>query len=174
MAADVTPADPAAVPAKKPRGANDVRLRRTLDGEAGPSAWPKGFTLRTFEPADAGEVHALLTRVFDDGADGPFDEWWARISGDAEFDPKLFFLVHDAAGRLVAVALAWTSAFVRDLAVDPGARRLGLGEALMRHVFAVFQARGAAHVDLKTDLVLNADAARLYRRLGMVEVDWDG
>ena len=44
----------------------------------------------------------------------------------------------------------------------------------MWHVFAVFQARGATHVDLKTDLVVNADAARLYRRLDMVEVDWEG
>jgi ribosomal protein S18 acetylase RimI-like enzyme len=170
----MTPADPAAIPAKRPRGPNDVRLRRMLDGALQAPSWPQGFALRTFEPADAPEVHALLTRVFDDGADGSFEEWWARISGDAEFDPKLFFLAHDAAGRLAAVALSWTSAFVRDVAVDPTARRLGLAEALMRHVFTVFQARGAAHVDLKTDLVVNADAARLYRRLDMVEVDWDG
>lgn len=145
-----------------------------LDGALQAPVWPAGFSLRTFEPADAPDVHALLGRVFDDGADGPFEEWWARISGDAEFDPTLFFLVEDEHGRLAAVAWAWTSAFLRDLAVDPGARRLGLGEALMLHVFAVFQARGAAHVDLKTDLVINADAARLYRRLAMVEVDWEG
>ena len=145
-----------------------------LDGEQQAPVSPGRVRLRTFEPADAPDVHALLTRVFDDGADGPFEEWWARICGDAEFDPNLFFLVDDEHGRLAAVAWAWTSAFVRDVAVDPGARRLGLAEALMRHVFAVFQARGAAHVDLKTDLVVNADAARLYRRLGMVEVDWEG
>ena len=64
-----------------------------LDGALQAPVWPAGFSLRTFEPADAPDVHALLTRVFDDGADGPFEEWWARISGDAEFDPKLFFLV---------------------------------------------------------------------------------
>ena len=174
MVADIAPVQPPDTPAKWPQGPNKVRLRRVLDGERQAPVWPVGFSLRTFEPADAPEVHALLLRVFDDGADGPFDEWWPRTSGDAEFDPKLFFLVHNAAGQLVAVALVWTSAFVLDLAVDPGARRLGLAEALMRHVFAVFQARGASHVDLKTDLVVNADAARLYRRLGMVEVDWDG
>ena len=112
--------------------------------------------------------------MFDDGADGSFEEWWARVSGDAEFDPELFFVVHDASGRLAAIALCWTSAFLRDLAVDPGARRLGLAEALMWHVFSVFQARGAPHVDLKTDLVENADAVRLYRRLDMIEVDWEG
>jgi ribosomal protein S18 acetylase RimI-like enzyme len=145
-----------------------------LDGALQAPVWPAGFSLRTFEPADAPDVHALLTRVFDDGADGPFEEWWARITGDVEFDPELFFLVDDAHGRLAAVAWAWNRAFLRDLAVDPAARRLGLAEALMWHVFAVFQARGAPHVDLKTDLVINADAARLYRRLDMVEVAWDG
>jgi ribosomal protein S18 acetylase RimI-like enzyme len=170
----MTPADPDAALVKWPQGPNNVRLRRMLDGALQAPVWPAGFSLRTFEPADAPDVHALLTRVFDDGADGPFEEWWARICGDAEFDPRLFFLVDDEHGRLAAVAWAWTSAFVRDVAVDPGARRRGLAEALMRHVFAVFQARGAPPVDLKTDLVANADAARLYRRLGMVEVDWEG
>ena len=145
-----------------------------LDGVLQTPVWPDGFALRTFAPPDAPDVHALLTRVFDDGADGPFEQWWPRISGDAEFEPKLFFLVHDASGRLAAVALCWTSAFLRDLAVAPEARGLGLAEALMWHVFGVFQKRGAAHVDLKTDTVENADALRLYLRLGMAEVDWDG
>jgi ribosomal protein S18 acetylase RimI-like enzyme len=172
MAADIAP--PPEVRPKWPQGPNNVRLRRTLGGALQAPRWPEGFSLRTFEAGDAPDVYALLSRVFDDGADGPFEEWWARISGDPEFDPKLFFLVDDEHGRLAAVAWAWSSAFVRDVAVDPGVRRLGLAEALMRHVFAVFQARGAAHVDLKTDLVVDADAARLYRRLDMVEVDWEG
>jgi len=170
----VTPVEPAAIPARKPRGPNDVRLRRMLGGALQTPVWPDGFSLRTFEPADASDAHALLTRVFDDGADGSFEEWWARVSGDAEFDPELFFVVHDASGQLAAIALCWTSAFLKDLAVDPGARRLGVGEALMSHVFSVFQARGAARLDLKTDLVENADAVRLYRRLDMIEVDWEG
>ena len=145
-----------------------------LGGAIQVPVWPDGFVLRTFETADAPDVHALLTSVFDDGDDGPFDEWWPRVSGDAEFDPNLFFLVHDASGRLAAVALAWTTAFLRDLAVAPEARRLGLAEALMWHIFGVFQQRGAVHLDLKTNTVENADALRLYIRLGMVEIDWDG
>ena len=145
-----------------------------LGGVLPAPAWPDGFVLRTFEPADAPDVHALLTRVFDDSDDGPFEQWWPGVRDDAEFDPQLFFLVHDASGRLAAVAHCWTSAFLRDLAVAPEARRLGLAEALMWHVFGVFQQRGAAHVDLKTNTIENADALRLYLRLGMVEVDWDG
>ncbi|TIU97944.1 MAG: GNAT family N-acetyltransferase, partial [Mesorhizobium sp.] len=31
-----------------------------------------------------------------------------------------------------------------------------------------------AHVDLKTSTVENAAAVRLYERLGMFEVDWEG
>ena len=44
----------------------------------------------------------------------------------------------------------------------------------MLHVFSEFRQRGAAHVDLKTNLVSNAVAVQLYRDLGMVEVDWEG
>jgi len=44
----------------------------------------------------------------------------------------------------------------------------------MLTVFAAFAARGAAHVDLKTNLAENVDAVRLYRRLGMMEVGWEG
>ncbi|TIL70217.1 MAG: GNAT family N-acetyltransferase, partial [Mesorhizobium sp.] len=71
-------------------------------------------------------------------------------------------------------ALCWTRAFVKDLAVHPEARGRGIAEALMWHVFTTFHARGAAHVDLKTNTVEKAAAVRLYERLGMFEVDWAG
>ncbi|MBZ9962379.1 GNAT family N-acetyltransferase [Mesorhizobium sp. BR1-1-2] len=70
--------------------------------------------------------------------------------------------------------MCWTSAFVRDLAVHPQARGRGIGEALMWHAFAVFRERGAPHVDLKTNTVKNAAAVRLYQRLGMSSVAWEG
>ncbi|WP_109575415.1 GNAT family N-acetyltransferase [Aminobacter sp. AP02] len=130
--------------------------------------------MRTFETSDALALHTLLALVFDDGTDGPFEQWWPRISGDAEFDPALCFLVLDGGGRLAGAALCWSGGFVKDLAVHADFRGLGIAEALMWHVFATFAARGAPHVDLKTNLVGNAAAVRLYRRLGMVEVDWAG
>ena len=34
--------------------------------------------------------------------------------------------------------------------------------------------RRIVRTDLKTDRVENADAVRLYRRLDMIEVDWEG
>ena len=157
-----------------PPGPDDIRLRKTLDDTLTAPHWPQGFVMRSFEHRDAQALHALLDEAFDDGADGPFDDWWPRVAGDAEFDPDLCFLVIDGKGLLAATALCWTSGFVKDLAVHPDSRRHGIGEALMRHVFLAFRDRGAAHVDLKTDTVKNAAAVRLYERLGMIPVAWEG
>lgn len=162
------------MPEPGPPAANDVRLRKSLHDTLEQPRWPQGYTLRSFEPADAASLHALLVETFDDGSDGPFDTWWPRVRDDAEFEPALCFLAFDALGKLAGAALCWNSAFVKDLAVAGAARGKGLGEALMLHAFLAFRALGADHVDLKTNTVGNAAAVRLYRRLGMVEVDWGG
>ena len=162
------------MPEPRPPAPNDIRLRKILDETLVAPHWPDGFAMRCFEPADAFALHALLSEVFDDGSDGPFDEWWPRLADDPGFDPALCFLVIDAKGRLDGAALCWTSDFVRDLAVHPEARGKGIGEALMWHAFAIFRERGAAHVDLKTNTVKSPQALRLYERLGMFEVDWAG
>ncbi|TIV85838.1 MAG: GNAT family N-acetyltransferase [Mesorhizobium sp.] len=80
----------------------------------------------------------------------------------------------DRLGLLAGAALCWTSGFVKDLAVHPESRSQGIGEALMRHVFLIFRERGATHVDLKSNSVKNTAALRLYERLGMIPVDWEG
>lgn len=157
-----------------PQGENDVRLRRLLPGELQPPLWPAGFSMRTFKASDATALYDLLELVFDDGMNGPFDEWWLRLEADSEFDPELCFLVFDGEGRLAGAALSWTSGFLKDLAVDPAFRGKGIAEALLWHLFATFAARGTDCIDLKTNLIDNAAAVRLYRRLGMTEVDWGG
>jgi len=157
-----------------PAEPDDIRLRKILDDSLVTLRWPTGFAMRCFEPADAIALHALLDVAYSNGAGAPFDAWWPAVLGDAEFDPALCFLVIDARGRLAGAALCWTSAFVKDLVVHPDARGRGIGEALMWVVFAAFRDRGAAHVDLKTDKVENAAAVRLYQRLGMIPVDWEG
>ena len=129
--------------------------------------------MRCFEPGDAPALHALLTEVFDDGADGPFDAWWPRIATTPN-STRRCALVIDAKGRLAAAALCWTSAFVKDLAVHPEARGKGVAEALMWHAFSTFRERGADYVDLKTNTVENPAAVRLYERLGMKPVAWEG
>ena len=156
-----------------PRGENDVRLRRTLDAALAVPVWPAGYVMRTLVPGDEGSLHALLLEVGWE-IDPDLEDWWAERSGDDEFDPALCFLAFDPAGRMVGAACCWTSGYLKDLAVHPAARRMGLGEALVRQVFQSLRARGIGHVDLKTNRIDSADAMRLYRRLGMVEVDWEG
>lgn len=157
-----------------PPAPHDVRLRKGLSEPSDEPRFPAGFSWRRFTTDDASMLHALLIEVFDDGSDGPFETWWTRLVNDPEYDPDLVFLVFDRHGALAAAAICWNTDFIKDLAVRQSARRQGLGEALLSLVFAVFAARGAQHIDLKTNLIGNADAMRLYRRLGMVEVDWAG
>jgi len=150
-----------------------IRLRYPLDSELTAPVWPRGYVVRPFKLADARAAHALLTLTLQK-EEKDFDKWWAALSGDAEFDPALWFVVDDPDGQLVAVAFCWTGDYLKYLAVHPSARRKGLAEALLWHVFGAFQKRGATRVDLKTLVVENANAIRLYRRIGMFEVDWNG
>jgi ribosomal protein S18 acetylase RimI-like enzyme len=64
----------------------------------------------------------------------------------------------------------WTTAFVKDIAVHPRARRCGVGRALMLTAFEAFRARGATHVDLKVRED-NLAARQLYDRLEMSLVE---
>jgi ribosomal protein S18 acetylase RimI-like enzyme len=98
-----------------------------------------------------------------------FEDWLPEMTGDAEFDPALWFLAATEL-ELAAVALCWTSAFVKDLVVHESWRGRGLGEALMHHVFSTFATRGAEHVDLKVQAT-NAPAIRLYQRVGMQVIE---
>lgn len=153
------------------QGENDIRLRMMLGAALKASEMPGGFSMRALQISDAPALHALWRAASDD-FDRPFDEWWGWLSGDEEFDPALCFLVFSQDGRLAGAAQCWTSAFIKDLAVHPDFRCRGIAEALLRQVFSAFKARGAAHVDLKTNRIANAAACRLYIRMGMEEVAW--
>lgn len=157
----------------EPPGPNDIRLRRWLDETLQPPQWPLDVGVRTLMPSDAPALHAFFTLTIAEFR-LPCDTWWRDLSGDAEFDPALCFLACDAGGHLLGAAQCWTSSFVKDLGVHPTARRRGIGEALLRHVFLVFKARGEGHVDLKMETQLYSDALRLYHRLEMKEVPWAG
>ena len=149
------------------------RLRKDLDKPIPPPEWPPGFSCRTLLPDDAHAVHGVMSKAYADGRGvPPFDIWWPDFSGDPEFDASLCFLVFGE-GRLAGAALCWTSAFLKDLAVHPGTRRLGLGENLLRQVFSAFRERHAGAVDLKVEAG-NAAAIALYERVGMYRVSWDG
>jgi ribosomal protein S18 acetylase RimI-like enzyme len=147
-------------------------MRLDLDGaELAAPTWPAGVGLRTFRPEDAAAVHALFEHGYrrGGGSVAPFATWLEATTTDDEFESSLFFLA-ESGGELTGAALCWTSAFVKDLVVHETWRRRGLGEALLRHVFATFAARGSPAVDLKVQSDNDA-AVRLYERLGMRVVE---
>jgi ribosomal protein S18 acetylase RimI-like enzyme len=129
--------------------------------------WPEGVHVRSFAPADAKALHALLEHGYRRGGGSvpAFEAWLPRMTNDAEFDPDLWFLAEFRA-TLVGAVLCWTSAFVKDIAVDEAWRRRGIGAALLLHAWGALAARGANRVELKVEAD-NSSARRLYERLGM-------
>ena len=154
-----------------------LRMRRDLLEPVEAPVWPAGVTVRTLGPKpdrnDAKAAHYVLESGFWEGGGGApiFPRWWKVLRKDSEFDPALVLLAFED-GQVVGMAQCWTSAFVKDLAVHPRARRRGIGRALMLTVFEAFQKRGAAHVDLKVREE-NETAQRLYQSLRMRIVSRD-
>ena len=132
---------------------------------------PKGFFIRRLcSEADANTVNALyLTRGM--VAVEPSFFWRQRDSR------TLTFLVaeDEASGQVIgAVTGVDHGRAFNDpergsslwcLAVDPLAHHPGVGEALVRRLSELFQARGAAHMDLSV-LHDNEGAIALYEKLG--------
>jgi ribosomal protein S18 acetylase RimI-like enzyme len=147
-----------------------IRLVRDLGMAVGDARWPAGIALVPFHATLAPRAHALLRRGYAAGGGSvpaEFDSWWAETRYDSEFDANLCF-VAAAGGEPVGFALCWTSAFIKDIAVDPAFQRQGIGEALLHTAFTAFARRGAATVMLKAHAD-NGIALRLYRRLGFRE-----
>jgi len=152
-------------------------LRKQLRGslEQQP-CWPDGVAEAIFDPETGlAQVHALLTSAYpaERNPFQPFQGWREWLTTDSEYSPNAIFLAKDHAGELLGVCQCWTSAFIKDLAVAPGHRRRGIGEALLRRSFAHFADEGAPHVELKVKIGNPTGAERLYVRLGMVEVAID-
>lgn len=147
-----------------------LRFRRYLDRKVEIPVWPAGFHCRTLLPGDRSSMHRLLRAAFAHDAGVPdFSTWWTALSLDDEFDPALCFLAVGDGGRIAGVAQCWTSSFLKDLAVDPQTRCLGLGGNLLRHAFQVFRERGEPYLDLKVESSI-LGAIGLYQRLGMQQV----
>src|SRR4051812_50137399 len=85
-------------------------MSRTLRGDEAPPVWPAGVRPRTFEPADAAAVHALLDDAYSSWDRGyvrvPHDQWLRLMVGDEAHDPRVWWLA-EAAGELVGCALHW-------------------------------------------------------------------
>ena len=148
-----------------------LRMRRELSGDIETPRWPQWVAMKTMsrklDRKEAKAVHSVLEAGFWEGGGGAptFGKWWNALRKDDEFDPSLVFIAIDMEG-VVGMAQCWRTAFVKDLAVRPRARRQGIGRALMLTTFHEFAKRGATHVDLKVREE-NETAQRLYASLGM-------
>ena len=154
-----------------------LRMRRELSGDIEQPAWPTGVICWTLAPKpdkrDAKAAHSVLEAGFWEGGGGApiFRKWWPQLHKDSEFDPTVLFLAIEGKD-VIGMAQCWTSAFIKDLAVHPRARKRGIGRALMLTTFHAFAKRGVSHVDLKVREE-NANAQRLYCDLGMTIVSRD-
>ena len=127
-----------------------LRMRVDLRNAIPPPSWPEGSSVRGFHESDGPRLHALLEDGYRRGGGSveALETWLPALLGDSEFDPGLCFLV-EAGDELVAGAICWTSAFVKDLVVREAWRGHGLGQALLLLAFRTFQERGATGVELK-------------------------
>lgn len=149
------------------------RYRRELAQSFAEPASVYPYVMRTFRSgADVPALHALLHEAYAArGSElGPREEWWRVLSLDPEFDARLVFMVETPIGTLAAAGIAWSSGFVKDLAVAPGHRRLGLGSALLSNICHAFHGRGGHAVDLKVEAE-NRAAISLYEAMGMRRVE---
>jgi ribosomal protein S18 acetylase RimI-like enzyme len=142
---------------------------RALSAGEEPPDWPDGIATRTFEPADAPAVHALLDEAYG-GWDITYvplghEDWVRSMTGDVEFDAKTWWLA-EREGALAGCALWWSGGWLKDIVVQESERGRGLGAALIRQGFAEFARRGIRRVGLKVDAGNPTGAPRLYERLG--------
>ncbi len=143
------------------------RLGEPIDDPSPPS----GVYLRTFQPADARDVHELLDEAYL-GWDRMYvpmaqDAWEQWMTGDSEFDPTAWWLA-ERDGALVGCALHWSSGWLKDIAVRDSERGRGLGAVLVQQGLAEFTRRGMRRVGLKVDSANPTGAIRLYERMGFV------
>jgi ribosomal protein S18 acetylase RimI-like enzyme len=147
-------------------------MRCPLSLSVEPASWPQGYCLTDLREGGSAAFHRLLAEVYEGDPDLlPYEEWWRAVSNDSEFDAALCFLLLAQDGRPAAAALNWNSGFVKDLAVAPGHRRLGLGRALLLHSLAAFRQRGIEWAALKVQKANPHKAWKLYESVGFREAD---
>ena len=148
-----------------------LRMRRDLSAPIAPAPFPDGVVLDDFNFEIARSCRDLMNTVYAEGMGDvvPFDAWFQALESDSEYDPSLCF-VAVGAGKVLGFCHGWRIPFIKDLVVAPAWRGRGLGRALVTLALETFKARGAASVDLKTDID-NEKAQSLYRRLGFVIVE---
>jgi len=155
------------------RGFEPIRsyFRMVVDVEEEPPVpeWPAGFSVASLQHGEERELYQVLEGAFVDHwghAERTYEEWLAMHT----IEHELSFLVR-AGDAIAAGALCKRELFgmgwVDVLGTRREYRRLGLGDALLRHAFRELYRRGARRVGLGVDAENSTGATRLYERAGM-------
>jgi ribosomal protein S18 acetylase RimI-like enzyme len=149
------------------------------------TALPDGLTVRDAAPGERGAVRALTLGAYAEYAAVMAPGAWAgldqAIRAALDADAGAACIVAERGGALAGSVLLFPPASdayaglagpprwpeLRLLAVDPAARGLGVGEALVRECARRARAAGAPALGLHTSASMAA-ARRMYARLGFV------
>jgi mycothiol synthase len=157
------------------------KMQIDLDAPPEPPVWPEGVRLRAYDSdRDSRIVHAAMNAAFADHWDAhdiPYDEWMLVHRRAGNYDPALWFLAVPDDGPdddILGAALCRPREYadpdlgwISQLFVRRDWRRRGLGQALLRHAFGVYYARGKQRVGLTVDADNVSGATRLYEAAGM-------
>jgi len=152
-------------------------FRRTLeDGDAAVATGAAGVTIRRLSTrADI----AAINRLYASRHMVPLDP--ATVWRQRDHDAVVYLIAEDeSTGDIIGSAMGVDHllAFGDErggsslwcLVVDPQTHLVGVGQALVRELIALFAARGRKHLDLSV-LHDNQHAIGLYHKLGFVQVD---
>lgn len=154
---------------------HSFRMEIDLQGLLPSPAEPEGVVIRPMREGEEELVYEVHEQSFEDAwmhTREPFEQWQYWFIKTPSFDPSLWF-VAEADGEIIGVAICRVRetedefGWVSILGVLRSHRRRGIGEALLRHVFAEFARRGFERVGLGVDAESPTGAVALYERAGM-------
>jgi mycothiol synthase len=128
--------------------------------------------IETFREEEAPAFHAANEEAFEDHWEPhpeSFETWWARQRARTNYDPSLWFVIHEGA-EVVAIARNEQRAsggYVGSLGVRRAWRGRGYGRALLLHSFREFRRRGMTRATLGVDAANPTGATHLYESVGM-------
>jgi mycothiol synthase len=154
---------------------HSFRMEIDLQSFTPPVVEPEGVVIRPMREGEEERVYEVHQQSFEDAwmhAREPYEQWQHWFVKDPSFDSSLWF-VAEADGKIVGVAICRPRkseaglGWVNVLGVFRSHRRRGIGEALLRYVFAEFASRGFERVGLGVDAQSPTGAVALYERAGM-------
>lgn len=152
------------------------RMSMTLDQPIPDPVIPAGIELRPYDrERDLRAAHAAFVAAFSEhyGFQAEsFESWQQGVLSFPGDDQSLWLMAWEgeqAVGFSFNRALVSrpNAVWVSDIGVLKSHRQRGLGEALLKSSFKLFQARGYTWVGLGVDAANHTGALRLYERAGM-------